>query len=171
MSLTDVRAGEGTRRHTKGGRFMPPRRRRGRSGRSKRRSLFRFERGIPCSDKNNSLFSERTGNRLQAIELTWRAALKTTQRGRNPAKVWRNSLLISLFSGNAWRPHRANITKRAPTLLTPSSPAAPTRHPAPISGSATRRRARRGRSPQRRGGSPPRSPPGRPDASAWRRAA
>jgi hypothetical protein len=164
MSLADVRASEGTRRHIKRGRFMPPRQRRGSpEGRSAAHYCGSSEE-FPVPAKN-SLYSERTGNRLQAIELTWRAALKTARES------WRNSLLFPCSQG--MRGGRIEPTSRSdrPRSLTPSSPAMPHRHRPPTSGNATPRRARLGRSPRTRYGSPPQSPQRRPDASAWRRAA
>jgi hypothetical protein len=73
-------------------------------------SLFR--RRIPCSNKKNSLFSNGTGNPPQALNPFVDRPQNHSKRPES-GEVFQNSVLISLFSGNAQRPHRANITKRA----------------------------------------------------------
>ena len=71
MSHADVRACEGTRRHIKAVDLC-------RQGSGVAVRKVEAPPAIPVRARNslfrqkNSLFSERTGNRLQAIELTWR---------------------------------------------------------------------------------------------------
>jgi hypothetical protein len=112
----------GTRSHVACDRFRSPRRlRRSPEGRS--------AATVPCFDKKNSLFSERTGNWLQAIELARRATLKTIQRGRNPAKFGGNSLLISLFSGKSVLTTGLTASEQRES---PSSPTPSRRHRCPF---------------------------------------
>src|SRR5258708_39288861 len=67
---------------------------------------------IPCSSRKNSLFSGGTGNPLQDIESVWRPAPKTAQRDRNRAKFSKDSVLISLFSGNVQRSRHESLRRR-----------------------------------------------------------